>query len=101
MLFKKNNCCLEVNVMKKTDSLLKDYVSKLSFDSLRFLADRFTQRIGSDLSEAIDFCSNNTEVDKLLSAAKNYEEFWVVVDSIAFAVEKELNKRVPDLVSHG
>lgn len=86
--------------MKKIENVLRDYTAKLPFDSLRFLAERFAQRMGSDLSEAIEFCSHNGEVDKLLLAAKNYDEFWAVVDTIAVYVEKELNKRAPDLVTH-
>jgi len=86
--------------MKKIDLVLKEYAGKLPFDSLKYLFDRFEERVGPDLSEAIDFISKNPEIDKFLAAAKNYEEFWGVVDSVSYYVEREFTRRTPDLVSH-
>lgn len=85
--------------MKKADLVVKDYCSKLSFDNLKFLMDRFDNRMGPDLSECVDFISKNSEIDKLLAAAKDGLEFWAVVDLVANYVEREFSKRVPDLVS--
>lgn len=86
--------------MKKIDTVLRDYVSKLPFDSLKYLFDRFDERVGPDLHEAIDFVSKNSDIDKFLASAKNYEEFWGVVDQVAAHVEKEFIRRTPDLVTH-
>lgn len=86
--------------MKKIDSVIKEYVMKLPFDSLKYLFDRFDERIGPDLSEAIDFISKNPDIDKFLGAAKNYEEFWNAVDIVGAAIEREFARRTPDLVSH-
>ena len=86
--------------MKKIDSVIKEYVSKLPFDSLKFLFDRFDERIGPDLAEAIEFTSKNVDIDKFFGAAKNYEEFWTAVDLVGAAVEREFQRRTPDLVSH-
>lgn len=86
--------------MKKIDFVLKDYVSKLPFDSLKYLFARFDERVGPDLSEAIELISKNPEIDKLLAVAKDYEEFWNGVDAVSAAVEKEFIRRTPDLVSH-
>lgn len=86
--------------MKKIDSAIKEYVSKLPFDSLKYLYDRFDERIGPDLAEAIEFVSKNPDVDKLLTAAKNGDEFWNAVDLVSSFVEKEFQRRTPDLVSH-
>lgn len=87
--------------MKKIDTVVKEYVNKLSFDNLKYLVERFSNRIGPDLSECIDFISKNSEVDKLLSSAKSGPELWAVVDLVASYVEREFSKRVPDMVSHG
>jgi len=87
--------------MKKVDTSVRDYVSKLSFDNLKYLAERFNNRIGSDLSECTDFVSKSSDMDRLLAAAKNGEEFFAVLDSVALAVDKEFSRRVPDSVSHG
>lgn len=86
--------------MKKIDSVIKEYVTKLPFDSLKYLFDRFDERIGSDLGEAIEFVSKNPDIDKFLATAKNYEEFWNAVDMVSSFVEKEFARRTPDLVSH-
>jgi hypothetical protein len=87
--------------MKKVDSVLKDYVSKLPFDGLKYLIERLDERVGSDLAEVIEYISKNPEVDKLLSSAKDYEEFWTAFDMVAAQIEKEYSRRTPDLVSHG
>jgi len=86
--------------MKKIDTVIKEYVTKLPFDSLKYLFDRFDERIGPDLSEAIEFISKNPDMDKFLAGAKNYEEFWNAVDLVSSFVEKEFIRRTPDLVSH-
>lgn len=83
--------------MKKAELVLKDFVSKLPYDGLKYLAERFHERMGPDLSEAVDYCLKHQELDKLLGAAKNGDEFWAVVDSIASAVNKECNRRAPEL----
>lgn len=87
-------------MIKKIDSVIKEYVSKLPFDNLKYLFDRFDERVGPDLSEAIEFVSKNSEIDRLFAAAKNYEEFWSAVDAVSAAVEREFMRRTPDLVSH-
>lgn len=87
--------------MKKVDTSVKDYVSKLSFDNLKYLAERFNNRVGSDLSECTDFISKNSDMDRLLGAAKNGEEFFAVLDAVASAIDREFSRRVPDAVAHG
>lgn len=86
--------------MKKIDSVMKDYVSKLPFDALKYLYDRFDERIGSDLSEAIELIAKNPDIDRFLMSAKDYSEFWGVVDHASGYVEKEFTRRTPDLVNH-
>lgn len=86
--------------MKKIDSVMKEYVSKLTFDNLKYLYDRFDERMGPDLSEAIELISKNPDIDRLLVTAKDYEEFWSVVDTASHFVEKEFMRRTPDLVPH-
>jgi hypothetical protein len=86
--------------MKKIDTVIKEYVVKLPYDSLKYLFDRFDERIGPDLAETIEFLSKNPDVDKFFAAAKNGDEFWASVDLVASFVEKEIMRRTPDLVSH-
>lgn len=86
--------------MKKADVSVKDYVSKLSFDNLKYLAERFNNRIGSDLSECVDLISKNSEIDRLLGAAKNGDEFFAVLDMVSAAIDREFSRRVPDAITH-
>jgi hypothetical protein len=83
--------------MKKIETVAKEYVSKLPYDNLKYLYDRFDERIGPDLSEAIEFIAKNVEIDKFLAAAKNGEELFATMDKIAEAVEKEFTRRTPEL----
>lgn len=83
--------------MKKSDVVLKEYVSKLSFENLKYLFERFNNRMGSDLSEACSFLLSNPEIDKLLGTAQDGDEFFNIIDTIAVQIEKEFDKRIPDL----
>lgn len=83
--------------MKKTDLIIREYVSKLPFDTLKFLTERFRDRVGSDLADAIEIISKSSDMDKILATAKNADEFFNSLDFIASFVEKEFTRRVPDL----
>ena len=80
--------------MKKIETLLKEYVSKLSEDNLKFLAGRFTQRLPGDLAEAIDFLSETAEMDRFLSSAKGAWEFYDMLDQVAKYVEFDYDRRI-------
>ena len=84
--------------MKKVDFVIREYVSKLQFDTLRYLSDRFKNRMGSDIAEAVDVLSKSVEMDRILASARDSEEFFNNLDLIAAAVEREYNRRIPDLV---
>ena len=85
--------------MKKSDLVVREYVSKLPFDALKFLAERLRERIGSDLADAIDIISKSPELDRMLVACKDADEFFNTLDFIASFIDKEYAKRVPDLVN--
>jgi hypothetical protein len=80
--------------MKKTETLLKEYVSKLSEDNLKFLAGRFTQRLPGDLAEAINFLSETNEMDRWLSSAKGSWDFYDMLDQVAKYVKREFDRRI-------
>ncbi len=83
--------------MKKFDTVLKEYVSRLSLDNLKYLAVRLEDRIGADLAEALDTMSSCHDLDRWLSSAKSYTEFYDMVDSVHEYINRELGKRVPEL----
>ena len=84
--------------MKKVDTMLKEYVSRLSMENLKFLNLRLHQRIGSDLAEAIDSLASANDLDRWFGAARSCEEFYDMLDKTQEYVERELNRRIPDVV---
>ena len=81
--------------MKKVETILKEYVGKLSDDNLRFLESRLGQRLSGDLPEALSFLAQTNDMDRWLSSAKGAIEFYDMVDTLAKYVEREYKKRNP------
>jgi len=79
--------------MKKVETLLKEYVTKLSDDNLKYLDARFGQRLCGDLAEALALMSQTHDIDRWLSSAKGANEFYDMLDLAAKYVEREYNKR--------
>jgi len=84
--------------MKKTDFMLRECVSKLPIEELRFLGQRLNERIGSDLAEATEALSHIPEIDKYLSMAQSGDQFFDMVDLITKQISKELEKHIPEIV---
>lgn len=84
--------------MRKLDTMLKDYVSKITNDNLKFLSERLNNRLNGDLAEALNFMSNNQELDRWLGAAKTCDDFYDLVDTAQEYVFREYDRRIPDLV---
>lgn len=84
--------------MKKVDTMLKEYVGRLTIDNLKFLSGRLNQRMGSDLAEAINTMANCNDLDKWFGSAHSCDEFYDMLDKAQEYIDRELNKRIPDLV---
>lgn len=84
--------------MRKVDTMLKEYISKLNNDSLRLLGDQLECRLNGDLADALDFMSKNQELDHWLKSAKSCDELYDMIDTTQEYVFRECNKRVPELV---
>ena len=82
--------------MKKSDLVLKEYVSRLSDENINFLQTRFEQNRAGDLSDCLDFMSRNQDMDRLLCSALSVDEFYSVIDQIVESVRKETMKREKD-----
>lgn len=80
--------------MRKNGTFLKDYCQKLSDDNVRFLYGRLSQRLGGDLAEAVDFLSEFRDVDRWLTGAEDFEEFYDAIDQLHAAVEREHERRM-------
>lgn len=79
--------------MKKNDSLVREYVQRLSDEDLTFLSTRFSQRLSGDMAQVSDYLSRNKEMDKWLGSAKNISEWYEMYDAVAAGVNKEITKR--------
>ena len=78
--------------MRSSNSLLREYVSSLSYKDLLFLKTRFSQRVGGDLGEAVNFVSKNEEIDKWLLAAEGAEDFYQMLDVLSIEVGMALSR---------
>jgi hypothetical protein len=77
----------------KFSDTAKDYARKLNDDELRFLSLRLSQRLGADLSEAIDVLQRNPDIDYWLSLSKNATEFYEMIDSVDALLQIEAKRR--------
>lgn len=84
--------------MKKIDNVIRDYVSKLSIEELKFLNDRFSDRIGPDLAECAEFVSKASDIDIWLKSALSGDQLYDMLDVIHAQVQRELSHRIPDVV---
>jgi len=84
--------------MKKTDFILRECVSKLPAEELKFLGQRLNERLGSDLAEATEALSHIPEIDKYLSMAQNGDQFFDMIDLVTKQINKELERHIPDIV---
>lgn len=79
--------------MKKPETILKEYVTKLPDENLKFLDSRLGQRLGGDLGEAVLELSQASEIDRWLAGAKGAVDFYDMLDLVAKYVEREAIKR--------
>ncbi len=68
--------------MKNVDNALKEYVSCLSDDDLRFLSSRYSQMLCGDRAEILVVLSRAKEIDKWLGSATGVVELFDMVDKI-------------------
>jgi len=79
--------------MKKSDSFLKEYVSKLSDDDLGFLNVRFKQNMFGDRADIANLVSRDQSVDRWLSNATNADDWFNKVESVGEYVHSERSRR--------
>ena len=80
--------------MKKPEIYLKEYCAKLSDDNVKFLQARLSNRISGDLGEAVEFLSGFREIDRWLSSASDVNQFYDMVDTVQYAVQREHERRL-------
>jgi hypothetical protein len=75
--------------VKKSDTILREYVRKISDDDLRFLNMRFSQTLAGDRAEVAEVLAKDKDVDKWLSSATCAVEWFDMLDQMAEYVQKE------------
>jgi hypothetical protein len=78
--------------MRSSNNVLKEYVSSLSYKDLIFLKTRFSQRVGGDLGEAVNFISKNIEIDKWLLSAEGADELYSMLEDLSVEVGNAINR---------
>jgi len=77
----------------KSDSVLREYVCKLSDEDLDYVAGRLGQKLFGDVADALTFCSQCPEVDRVLKDQSSSEDFYNTLDTLEFIVDKEVSRR--------
>ena len=75
--------------MKNSDTLLKEYVRRLTDEDVRFLFSRFSQMLFGDRAEIVDFLSQTRDIDRHLQSATSSYELFNMVDAIGDLAKKE------------
>ncbi len=75
------------------NDVIKQYVRNLSEEDWKFLYNRFTQRLGGDLGEAVEFLEKTPEVDKFLSQASSAIDYYARIDHIDACVQNDVKRR--------
>ena len=78
--------------MKKVD-FLKEYVTRLPDDAVKYIGVRLDEKIGSDLAEALDELANAPDINGWLMSAENFDTFYDMVDLLNEYFQKEMKKR--------
>lgn len=80
-------------MMKRTDTIVREYSKKLSDDVLLELNAKLSQNLFGDLASVSNIVSQDKAVDYMLSTAASAEEWYILVDILAEAIRKEGQKR--------
>ena len=79
--------------MKKVESILVDYIKRLSDEELAFLRIRVVQNLHGDRADIANFLSRDIEVDRWLRSAVTADEFFDALQYAGDCVMKESEKR--------
>lgn len=80
-------------MIKKTDTILKEYTKKLSDDILLELNAKISQNLCGDMASVADILSQDKAVDYMLSTASSSDEWYSLIDMLAEVLKKEGQKR--------
>ena len=79
--------------MRSSDSILTEYVRKLSDDDLSWLRLRCKQDVCGDKGEIANFLSRDKDVDRWLLTATGSDDFFDMLDLVGYHVQQENSRR--------
>lgn len=79
--------------MKTPETIIKEYVRRLSEDEINFLNPRFNQLLFGDRADIVDLLSKDKHIDKLLASASDATQWFDLLEAIGNAVKKEYEHR--------
>jgi hypothetical protein len=79
--------------MEKIPDIVKEYISGLNDDDLRYLHSRLDQKFSGDMAEALDLISDDHSMDYWLKASPSHNDFFNRIDFITNQLESECSYR--------
>ena len=79
--------------MRSSDSILMEYVKKLSDEDLSWLRIRSKQDVCGDKGDVANFLSKDRDVDRWLQTATGADDFFDMLDLVAYHIQQEHNRR--------
>lgn len=80
--------------MKKPETLVNEYVRRLSDDDLRQISTKLSQHVAGDRAECALIFERDREVNRWLQSASGADDWFDMVDSIGEAASDELDRRI-------
>jgi len=80
-------------MMKRTDTIIREYSKKLSDDNLLEINAKLSQNLCGDLASLAYIFSQDKAVDYMLSTASSSDEWYNLVDLLGEGIKKEGQKR--------
>ena len=78
---------------KDQKSIVLEYSSTLSDDSLRLLVLRLSEKFSGDIADALNEMSIDKKMDTLLASTESAEGLFVVLDHIRDVLQKECKRK--------
>lgn len=83
--------------MKKTETILREYVARLGPENMKYLLMRLDQRLGNDLAEALNTMSGYQDMDRWFKTADSCNELYDMIDTAQEFISREYRRRSPDV----
>ena len=83
--------------MKKPNTIIREYVSRLSGDELRDLGQRLSQRLCGDYADVAIMLQRDREIDHWLKSAANANDWFEMIDKVTESIIAEQKRREEEL----